>query len=48
MNTWNDVLKEFEATKPNPQAPPDCDRIRRGKMMAVKEHTGRPLIRLCR
>ena len=44
MNTWNDVLKEFEATKSNPQSPPDCDRVRRNKMMAVKEHTKRPLI----
>ena len=44
MNTWNDVLKEIEATKQNPQSPPDCDKVRRSKMMAVKEHTKRPLI----
>ncbi len=44
MNTWNDVLKEIDATRPNPQSPPDCDKVRRSKMMAVKEHTKRPLI----
>ena len=26
MNTWNDVLKELEATKPNPHSPPGCER----------------------
>lgn len=44
MNTWNDVLKEIEATRQNPQTPPDTDRVRRDKMKAVMEHTKRPLI----
>lgn len=44
MNTWNDVLKEIEATRQSPQAPYDCDRVRRSKMKAVMEHTRRPLI----
>ena len=48
MNTWNDVLKEIEATRPNPQSPPDCDKVRRSKMMAVKEYTKRPLIKFSR
>jgi len=44
MNTWNDVLKEIEATKKDPQSPPNLDIVRRGKMKAVSEHTGHPLI----
>jgi len=43
-NTWNDVLKEIEATRKDPQSPPDLDAVRRGKMKAVMEHTKRPLI----
>ncbi len=29
-NTWNDVLKEVEATRKDPQSPPDLDAVRRG------------------
>lgn len=43
-NTWNDVLKEVEATRKDPQSPPDLDAVRRGKMKAVMGHTRRPLI----
>ena len=44
MNTWNEVLKEVEATRQNPQAPPNIDLVRRDKMRAIMEHTQRPLI----
>jgi len=43
MSSWNDVLKEIEKTK-SPQGHVDLDGVRRRKMRAVAEHTGRPLI----
>lgn len=43
-NTWNEVLKEVEASRKDPQSPPDLDSVRRRKMQEVFEHTKRPLI----
>ena len=42
-NTWTDVLKETTERK-LANGRPDFDGVRRDKMAAVREHTGRPLI----
>ncbi len=44
MNTWNDVMKEIEGTRRDPQSPPDLDKVRRSKMKDVMDCTKRPLI----
>ena len=43
MTNWNDVARELNETK-TPDGKPDLDRVRRSKMRAVSEYTGRPLI----